>query len=81
MKQIRKKDKVSLLDGREAEVVDVINVSKETVFKVQVIAARRDIEYFDKSKLRLKKQHVHNFLKDVIDQVWRLGKLFEVNVR
>jgi hypothetical protein len=77
MKQIRKKDRVTLLDGREARVVDVITVSKAIVFKVQVIAARKDIEYFDESKIRLKKQHVHNLLKDMVDQVCRLGKLFE----
>lgn len=69
MKQIRIKDRVALLDGREARVVDVINVSQATVFKVQVIAHRKDIEYFDESKIRLKKQHVQNLLRDVLSQM------------
>lgn len=74
MKQIRIKDRVALLDGREARVVDVINVSQATVFKVQVIARRKDIEYFDESKIRLKKQHLHNLLRDVFSQVMARNK-------
>ena len=74
MKQIRIKDRVALLDGREARVVDVINVSQATVFKVQVIARRKDIEYFDESKIRLKKQHLQNRLRDVLHQVMARNK-------
>lgn len=74
MKQIRIKDRVALLDGREATVVDVITVSQVTVFKVQVIARRRDIEYFDESKIRLKKQHLHNLLRDLFSQVMTRNK-------
>lgn len=74
MKQIRIKDRVALLDGREARVVDVINVSQATVFKVQVIARRKDIEYFDESKIRLKKQHLQNRLRDVLSQVMTRNK-------
>jgi len=66
MKQlIRKRDLITLLDGREAKVLELITENPTKVFKVEIVADKH-VEYLDESKLKLKKQHVINKWKDMI---------------
>ena len=66
MKQlIRKRDLITLLDGREAKVLEMITQTPAKVFKVE-ITTDKHVEYLDESKLMLKKQHVINKWKDMI---------------
>ncbi|AYB29587.1 hypothetical protein [Chryseolinea soli] len=66
MKQlIRKRDLITLLDGREAKVLELITQMPAKVFKVE-ITADKHVEYLDESKLKLKKQHLINKWRDMI---------------
>ena len=66
MKQlIRKRDLITLLDGREAKVLELITQMPAKVFKVE-ITTDKHVEYLDESKLKLKKQHLINKWKDMI---------------
>jgi menaquinone-dependent protoporphyrinogen IX oxidase len=66
MKQlIRKRDLITLLDGREAKVLELITQMPTKVFKVE-ITADKHVEDWDESKLKLKKQHLINKWKDMI---------------
>lgn len=66
MKQlIRKRDTITLLDGREGTVLELVTQMPAKVYKVE-ISADKHIEYLDETKLKLKKQHVLNKWKDLI---------------
>lgn len=60
-KKVRKKDIVVLLDGRLGQVLDLVT---ESVFKIKILETEH-VDYFEGSKVKLKKQYVLNQLKDL----------------
>jgi hypothetical protein len=60
-KKVRKKDIVVLLDGRLGQVLDLVT---ERVFKIKILETDH-VDYFEDSKVKLKKQFFLNQLKDL----------------
>jgi hypothetical protein len=65
MKRIRKRDVVALADGSFGRVVKIVTTNPQRVLKVESLNDNR-VEYFDESKLMLKKQTLENRIKDLI---------------
>lgn len=65
-KQVRKGDLVVLLDGREGKVLEQVMIHPKKVFKIKILGGH--IDYFEELKVRLKKQHFINVLKDIIQR-------------
>lgn len=65
-KQLRKGDLVVLLDGREGKVLEQVMIHPKKVFKIKILGGH--IDCFEELKVRLKKQHFINVLKDFILQ-------------
>lgn len=64
-KEMRKGDLVVLLDGREGKIMELVAIPPQKVFRIKVFD-KGYIDYFEESKLRLKKQHFINALRDII---------------
>lgn len=64
MRVIRKKDLVFLPDGSFGQTLEAFVTDRSRVYKIRKIDSN-EILYFDETKVKLKKQHVRNFLTDI----------------
>lgn len=67
MKKIRMNDTVELPDGATGKVLDVLITSGKKAYKIER-SDTHEIQYFDHTKVLLKKRHIMNFIASLFSR-------------